>query len=541
VTLLRRWWGVIPAALLVMLVWPERAFVPIWDGNVYMQCVVDAARTGLNVHSLRCGGHQSQLYMGLLALTQVALPGKIAAVVAMNLALALAALASFVVVLRKLIPGEEFWVERALIASIVAVHPLIAATLIQLNADFGVYVFFAMTLAALVSRRYWLAAAAGMMLCFSKETGALIYGVALGLHLLFRAIEMPGRWMDRAKSLAREAAPACLPLALFAGFIAWWGATQHSYAVWNQGIQEHPLTGIRWFDFDDVILRSYAAIIFVLGFAWIPTAVIAADVAMGAARALKRLHDRPLPGLDVKLVAYLTALTATLVYLLTVYRTWSFPRYFVVLAPLLILAAYVSLVRLGASIRIRRAALAAFALVLFSANHASWDPISRRLFGTLSLGESSAYDVSGIAHDFRVTDADHLCYNLQFTGFHWALNAMYATMQPTVATTIVFPRFNRWGLWAPLDARTFERVTDRAGTITPDYADEVLIAARRDQKPRELWLVEQPNDGDTVAVGKLHQFYSDSGSARYTSHGLTITALHLVRRDVPVLPSGEHR
>jgi hypothetical protein len=540
-TLLRRWWGVIPASLLVILVWPERAFVPIWDGNVYMQCVVDAARTGLNVHSLRCGGHQSQLYMGLLALTQVALPGRIAAIVAMNLVLALGALAAFNAVLRRLIPGENFWMERALFVSIVAIHPLIAATLIQLNADFGVYVFFAMTLAALVSRRYWLAAAAGMMLCFSKETGALIYGAALGLHLFFRATEMQGSWMDRAKSLAREAAPAGVPLALFAGFIGWWGATQHSYAVWNQGIQERPLTGIRWFDFDDVILRSYAAIIFVLGFAWIPTAVIAADVVTGAARTSRRLPDRSLPGVDVRLAWYLAALAATLVYLLTVYRTWSFPRYFVVLAPLLILAAYVSFVRLGVGVRVRRVSLAALALVLLSANYASWDPVSRRLFGTLSLGGSSAYDVSGIAHDFRVIDADHLCYNLQFTGFHWALNAMYAAVKPTAATTIVFPRFNRWGLWAPLDARTFERVTGGAGTVTPDYADEVLIAARRDQRPRELWLVEQPNDGDTIAVGKLHQFYSDSGAARYTSRGLTLTALHLVRRDVPVLPSGAHR
>ncbi len=540
-TLLRRWWGVIPAALLVMLVWPERAFVPIWDGNVYMQCVVDAARTGLNVHSLRCGGHQSQLYMGLLALTQVALPGKIAAIVAMNLALALAALASFAVVLRRLIPGEEFWMERALIVSIIAIHPLIAATLIQLNADFGVYVFFAMTLAALVSRRYWLTAAAGTMLCFSKETGALIYGVALGLHLLFRAAEMPGSWMDRSKSLAREAAPAGVPIVLFAGFIGWWGATQHSYAVWNQGIQERPLTGIRWLDFDDVILRSYAAIIFILGFAWIPTMVIGADLLTGAARASRRLSDRALPRVDVKLAAYLAALTATLVYLLTVYRTWSFPRYFVVLTPLLILAAYVSFVRLGAGVRVRRVALGALCMVMLSANHVSWDPVSRRLFGTLSLGESTAYDVSGIAHDFRVIDADHLCYNLQFTGFHWALNAMYAAVKPTAATTIVFPRFNRWGLWAPLDSRTFERVTGGADTVTPDYADEVLIAARRDQKPRELWLVKQPNDGDTIAIGKLHQFYTDSDSAHYSAHGLTITALHLVRRDVPVLPSGAHR
>jgi hypothetical protein len=354
-------------------------------------------------------------------------------------------------------------------------------------------------------------------------------------------MEERGNGADRVKVVVRAAAAALLPLAVFAGFLAWWAVTQGSYAVWNQGIHEHPVAGMHWFDFDDVILRSYAAIIFVLGFAWIPTTVILADVAFGAVRAARRLGNRALPGVDAGLAAYLAALTAMLVYLLTVYRTWSFPRYFVVLTPLVLLAGYLSLVRLGATPRTRRWALAATAVILFSANHASWDPVSRRLFGTLPIGESSVYDVSGIAHDFRVIDADHLCYNLQFTGFHWALNAMYAAMKPNPSTTIVFPRFNRWGLWAPLDARTFERVTTRAGTITPDYADEAMIAALRERRPRELWLVEQPNDGDTLAVQKLHRDYADVDSARYTARGLTVTARHLVRRDTPVLASGEHR
>ncbi|MFI5233706.1 MAG: hypothetical protein ACHQSE_14490 [Gemmatimonadales bacterium] len=540
-TVMRRWWGVAPVALLVMLVWPERAFVPIWDGNVYAQCIVDAARTGLDIHSLRCGGHQSQLYMGLLALSQVAFPSRIAAIVATNLVLAVGALAAFAAVLRRLIPGDDAWIERALIVVVLAVHPLIAATLLQVNPDFGVYVFFAMVVAALAWRRYALCAVAGVMLCFSKETGALVYAVALGLHLLFMAAEGGGTLRARTAAALRAAAPAIVPLVLFAAFIGWWAATQPSYAIWNQGIQERPLTGIRWFDFDDVIFRSYAAIIFVLGFAWIPAAAIAGDLARGALRAVRHLGDRALPGVDARFAAYIAALAAALAYLLTVYRTWSFPRYFVVLAPLLIITAYVSVVRLGAAPRLRRAALALFAGVLLSSNHASWDPVSRALFGTLSLGESSAYDVSGIAHDFRVTDADHLCYNLQFTGFHWALNAMYAALKPTGATTIVFSRFNRWGLWAPLDARTFGRVTPRPGTVTPDYADETMIAARRERKPRELWLVEQPNDADTLAVEALRRFYSDSGSTRYTAGGLTITARHLVRRDAPVLASGGHR
>ena len=149
--------------------------------------------------------------------------------------------------------------------------------------------------------------------------------------------------------------------------------------------------------------------------------------------------------------------------------------------------------------------------------------------------------MSSIARDFRVIDADHLCYNLQFTGFHSAQNAMYAAIKPTAQTTFVFPRFNRWGLWAPLDSHTFERVARREGTVTPDYQDEASIAAMRENKPREIWLVEQPNDGDTLAVQKLHRDYADADSARYTAHGLTVTARHLVRRDAPVLPSGEHR
>ena len=535
-TLFRRWWGVIPAALLVMIVWPQRAFVPIWDGNVYLQCVVDASANGLNVHSLRCGGHQSQLYMGLLALTQLASPGNLAAIVAMNLALAIGALGAFAVILGRLIPGEAWFWQRAQLVTVIALHPLIAATLIQLNSDFGVYVFFAMTLAAILSQRYWLAALAGIMLCFSKETGALIYAAALGLHFLFRALEEKGSAAERVRVFLKSAWPALAPIVLYAAFLAWWSATQGSYAVWNQGIHERPAEGMHWFDFDDVILRSYAAIIFVLGFAWIPTSVILADVALGAARTVRRLGDRTLNGADSRVAGYLTALSAVLVYLLTVYRTWSFPRYFVVLAPLLLLVAFISLVRLGAGARVRRYSLAALSVVLFISNYSSWDPISRKLFGTFSMGENSVYDVSSIAHDFRVIDADHLCYNLQFTGLHWAQNEMFAAMKPTAQTTIVFPRFNRWGLWAPLDAQTFERVARREGTVTPDYQDEATIAAMRERKPRELWLVEQPNDGDTLAAQKLHHDYADADSARYTAGGATITARHLVRRDAQVLP-----
>ena len=80
-----------------------------------------------------------------------------------------------------------------------------------------------------------------------------------------------------------------------------------------------------------------------------------------------------------------------------------------------------------------------------------------------------------------------------------------------------------------------------AHRLVTNYADQAMIAVLRQRQPHEVWLVEQPNDRDTLAVQTLHRDYADADSARYTAHGLTVTARHLVRRDVPVLASGEQR
>ena len=252
--------------------------------------------------------------------------------------------------------------------------------------------------------------------------------------------------------------------------------------------------------------------------------------------AVSRRPDRGLPGLDAQVAWFIVALFGALAYFLTAYRTWSFPRYFAVLAPLLLVASFISLVRLGAGATVRRTLLATFGAILFSANWSSWDPISQRLFGVLPVGERTLYQVSGIANDFRAIATDHLSYNLEFTGFHHALDSVFAAIRPTDSTYIVFPRFNRWGLWAPLDRKTFARVARSTNVVNPRYADETMIATLRDRKPQELWLIEQPNDGDTLALQALHRDYVDADSQRHTAQGITIGVRHLVRRTAGVLP-----
>ncbi len=532
----RRWWFAGVAALLVLLLWPERGYVAIWDGHVYLTCVVDAAAHGITLDALRCGEHPSQLYMGLLALSQLPEPGNTGALLIANSLLGALALWALGDLLSRLLPGESWWPDRALLLTIVAIHPVVLATLVQVNPDFGVYAFFLMALSHLAARRYGWAALAGVFLCFSKETGALVYFVALALHVVSRFLgEEEGSW-KRFAHIAPPAAVAATPLAAYAGFLWWWGASRQTSALWNPGIHSQPLDAFRWFDFESITLRSSLAIIFVLGFMWLPAAALVADFAVGIRRTLLRLSDRGLDGVNGRLAGYMTALTAALVYVLTSYRTWSNPRYFVVLVPLLIVAGFVAVVRLRAAPVFRRAGLAVVGVLLLASEHRSWDPVSRALFGTFSVGPAEMYRVAGITHEFGGRGIDQLGYNLQFTGFHHAQNAVFAALRPSDTTAIVFPRRVNWLVASPLDARTFARSAALTGTVTPRYMDESELAKLPEPLPRELWYLDLANNPDTLAILSLHRKYEDVGSQSYTARSHTIAVRHLVRREPAVVP-----
>lgn len=532
----RRWWFAAVAALLVLLLWPERGYVAIWDGHVYLTCVVNAAAHGITLDSLRCGEHPSQLYMGLLALSQFPAPGNTGALLFANLLLGALALWALRDLLCRLLPGESWWPDRALLVTIVAIHPVVLATLVQVNPDFGVYAFFLVALCHLAARRYWWAALAGLFLCFSKETGALVYSVALALNVVFRLSEGEDGPLSRLARVAPPAALAATPLAAYAGFLWWWGTSRLTSAIWNPGIHSRPLDAFRWFDFESAALRSSLAIIFLLGFMWLPTLALISDFAVGIRRTFLRLGDRPLDGVNGRLAGYLAALAAALVYVLTAYRTWSNPRYFVVLVPLLIVAGFLAVVHLRAAPALRRAGLAAVGVLLLASEYRSWDPVSRALFGTFSVGPADMYRVAGITHEFGGRGIDQLGYNLQFTGFHHAQNAVFTALRPSTASAIVFPRRVNWLVASPLDDRTFARSAALTGTFTPQYMDESELAKMPEPLPRELWYLDLANNPDTLAIMSLHRKYQDAGSSSYTARSHTITVRHLVRREPAVVP-----
>ncbi len=518
----------VTALVFVAILLPEFHYVPIWDGRVYADCAIAAASNGfagLTMESLRCAAHPSQGYIAFLAASQLVRFGSVAALHFTNVVLGLLALAAIRVVLARVIPDQARVRQLDLVTLLCAVHPVVLSTLLQVNVDFGVYVFFYTTLAALMSEWFWLATVSGVLLCFSKETGVLAYGLMVGLDVVFRTIPA-GSPMARVKRvLPLWMTP--LPVVLFGVHVMWWNSTHAQSAVWKHTWQKGTIDGFKFFDLSDPVFVSYAAGIFVVGFMWVVSALIAADALWGGVRMARRLPKRVVRNADPRPLAYVTTLTVVLTYLLTSFRTWSNLRYFALLYPMLVILAFVAMLRLGMKWHARMAMLFTIGALFVLSIHRSVDPVSRAVYGTFSTGDRDMYRMSSITKEYDGPGRDELVYNLQFTGFHHVQNALFQELRPTDSTAFATSRAAEWNIWSPLDAATWERTLRRRGAIAPRYWNDLDLLASP-ARPRDVWFLVFTYFPDRdKSLESLKPLYREIGVTRTLADGHLLVAHHL--------------
>lgn len=528
--------AVIAAGLAVMIV-PELGYVPLWDGRVYANCVFEAAFSGVTMESLRCASHPSQGWAAVLVVPQLFSPGSVALLHATDLVLGVIAAGAFRVVLARVFPDPSLARELDVVAAAAAWQPVVVSTLLQPNVDFGVYAFFFVALAGLLSpgrAGTAVALAAGTLLVFAKETGVAAYGfaVAAALYVAYRRDGRP--LAAQAGPLARRGALLALPVALFVAHVVTWDAEHASSAVWKHGWQRSTADGFKFFDLSDPIFVSYAAGLFVLGFMWVAWMPVAMDGLRGLVGMARRRPPRAVHGANPAVLQATVTMTIVLTYVLTSFRTWSNLRYFAVLYPLFLVLTYVSLLRLGVSARARLAGLAALTALLLVADYRSVDPVSRAVYGTFDTGVRRMYRMSSITGEFEGPGRDQLVYNLEFTGYHHVQNALFARLRPTDSTVIATPRQVRWNIWSQLEVGTWRRTMRRDRAFSPIYADEVDVAARGS---RAAWFLDFSNRSYTDhAMATLRPRYAVTDSMVVESHGQRLVAHHLVRQEPPVLP-----
>ncbi|MBM4193119.1 MAG: hypothetical protein FJ202_01895 [Gemmatimonadetes bacterium] len=521
--------------IMVGLLWRYRDYVPIWDGRVYVNCIMDAAFNGLTVESLRCANHPSQGWAFLLAAAQLADPGNIVLVHVVNIILGAVAIVAFRVVLARVFPDPRHALNLDLLALAAALHPVLLSTLMQPNLDFGVYVFFFVALAALLSPAGTaLALLAGTLLVFSKETGVPAYLAAVGAALVIEQQRSGEPVRARLRAIISCGTLLSAPVLLFAAHVWWWNRTHEVDAIWKHGWQEGAADGFKFFDLSDPVFVSYAAGIGVLGFMWVVWAPVAIDAVVGVVRAARRQRTpRPVEGADPVVLLMLTLMTAGLAYLLTSFRTWSNVRYFALLYPLALLLMYASLVRLRVTPVWQRTVLAVVAVLMTLATVRSVDPVSRLVYGTFDTGVRSMYRMTEFTGEFEDPGRDQLVYNLEFMGYDAVQNALFERIKPGDSTVIATPQHVRWNIWSQLDPATHRR-TMRRDAMSPIYADEVDVQARRSPA---AWFLEFSNRGyEDRALDLLGRDYRVTDSVIVVTRGQRLIARHLVRREARVLP-----
>src|SRR5262249_29824387 len=131
-------------------------------------------------------------------------------------------------------------------------------------------------------------------------------------------------------------------------------------------------------------LGPYGPSIWILSFSWILTGIvfIALFRLLVSSRARIALGSAP----TKKTVLFLFLVLVFAAYALTRYETFANPRYFLAIAPLLILNSLVALRVLSAWASVRQAVLAGTFVLLLASNFRTLDPVSRAVWGTFSFG-----------------------------------------------------------------------------------------------------------------------------------------------------------
>ncbi len=444
---------------LVFAAWmlAHATFVPLWDSGQYVDCLMDAVQAG-SWGGLNCFKHPTVAYMAVLALPQRAFPGSLLALHAANTLLGVAALLLFHSVSRRVSRGP---VDGALVTASFAALPILGANLLDATPDFGVMVFLLAFVAALAAGRAVAATAAGLMLVMSKESGMMLYGVTV---LAFLAAYAPGLVMRRnVLALALRWSPLVLPVLAAAAFL--FGGPKDPKGgggLWN-GLGPVQAIGMMMRVDLDRHLGSQAAALFVLSFAWVPSALVALWGAVG----LTRLGgSRPSPGRRLSIALALLLFGGFVV--LTRFPTFSHPRYLLGLYPVLVLVFGRALAALVLDDRVRRATVAGVIALFLASQVRTVDPVSKALWGTWRFGEHELLRMTGISGECCGYGLDGLVYNLEFVRLHELVDDLLADLRPDLARDLLLvPRDANWFVVNRLDPATLRRTVDPRRSVRP--------------------------------------------------------------------------
>ncbi len=519
--------------------------VPRWSTGIYYELLARAVYTlDFSAHDLattyRLASHPSHAYSMYLAVGQLLAagwsraglptPASLSYVAAnvQDLVLSATAVWCFWLLVVRLFPVFPR-AQAVLLTLCFAFNPLVFAHGLGPNTDLPITVALIVALTAFAVDRPVLVAFAGLWMCFSKESGALMYGELWGLLVALYVVQRfgpPWRKLD-ASLLVRRVLIPLLPLVVYVAYLrstsplTW---VERS-STWNDKADPvlSPAFGLSSFQFETGLVSALLH-----NWNWIPT--LAFFALLAKRQMWPRIAPRSTDERTASLLRAIAWLFAFNVAFACLYIKDNHPRYYAPLIPLMLVLFYYALSELVASIRARTVALALFFAVSFAQIWASLDPVGNAIWGTFAIGDRKVMLVQrGLQGQ-----ADGMVFNAQ----HQAVSRLYTRLNKVVfgggqRPTLIFGIDHAWVInyalsGLRLSERTAEYTYEERGSFVPDTRTIGQIDATT--APAHAVYVALPwLENPSVTLQKLQQIYRLNGEKVIADGGYFITAYELAR------------
>lgn len=401
------------------------------DGYVYYYYIRPLKAWDFKWNSLMMAGHMSQGYTIILMIGEFIFPNNAFGVKMMHCIMAIITIYSFYLIIRKVTNKVEkkYHVEIAVYTAIFSLSPMFLGMIGELNSDFPVLCFYVWMLAYGVYDKYVGESICGLLLCFSKETGCLLYGFYILGKVVFLLLQNRKNGIKQIlKCIFRK------EIIIFTfGGIVWIGNYLynmfHGVAGWAQSVSVssegtggkvmgYKINSIALFP--DYIIQKCRQLLF-LNFNWIMYALIVCAVFLIIWKGANKYKDYFRENGKI-LFGILFSFVAFLLYSFF-YVTYNHYRY---LLPFNFFVSFGTVIAANVLFRnkfLREILCIVLTCLLFVSCFYSIDPIAKQIFMKLSTGKNNIIISSTLHAD---TEDNVLIAQKRDVGYAWInTNGMY--------------------------------------------------------------------------------------------------------------------
>jgi|GEM_PF-1597197 hypothetical protein len=418
--------------------------------------------------------------------------------------------------------------ERNIYTCLLCLNPIFMVSAIQTSPDFALTIFFITTLAMLFTNRFFLASLSGIFMVFTKESGFVLYGLAVMLYgPLFiikecRLKEMSVIIIKNKKTIFQ----LTLPLVLFITYSLFF--PMHPYIGGLGGGLKTILTTPLFTAFSIGQLAS----LFIINFSWILAFVIIYTGLRRATRFFYRLREGKngsAPRASATQIYFYIFLIAGS-FLMTRITATNNPRYIMPILPLFIIVFVDSLIALSARRWVRILCAGLIITLIYASAFRTFDPVAKRVFGTFNFGKHKMLAMARFSEWLMFYyGRDELIYNFEFMYLpiltekiidYFGYDKIYAASDAANWVKFDDVRF--------FDANTLERTVRRGKDVT-----EVTFMSVEDilkSGVKEIYFIVYPNVTRKNTIKHLLRFFTVEENMIFDECGYELSALRMERK-----------